>query len=285
MVYNEEANIGSLLQRISSQNFLHGELVEIIVVASGCTDQTESIVQDHMRRDRRIKLLCQPIREGKASAVNFFLSVATGDILILESGDTIPDEGSLDKLIVPFSDPGVGMTGAHPIPINTPDTFIGFTVHLMWRLHHRIALISPKMGELVAFRNIVHKIPAQTAVDEASIESIVRSEGYRLCYVPNAVVRNKGPQNIRDFIIQRRRIATGHTALLKQENYRVSTSGPLTIAKVLLEEHSWSLRDTIWTLGAIGLELFSRVLGYYDFRFKKKIPYIWDIAYSTKRLD
>jgi biofilm PGA synthesis N-glycosyltransferase PgaC len=285
MAYNEEANIGSLLQRVSSQKVSYGELREIIVVASVCTDRTEYIVRDHMGCDKRIQLLRQPIREGKASAVNFFLSAATGDILILESGDTIPDEGSLDRLILPFSDPGVGMTGAHPVPVNPPDTFIGFVVHLMWRLHHKIALLSPKMGELVAFRNIVRKIPEQTAVDEASIESIVRSDGYKLCYVPDAIVRNKGPQNIRDFIIQRRRIAAGHTALSKQEKYKVSTSSPRTIANVLLEEHSWSFRDTIWTLGAIGLELLSRVLGYYDFRFKKKIPYIWDIAYSTKRLD
>ena len=285
MAYNEEANIGSLLQRVSSQKFSHGELLEIIVVASGCTDRTENIVQDHMRRDKRIRLLRQSIREGKASAINFFLSAAGGDILILESGDTIPDEGSLDKLIAPFSDSGIGMTGAHPVPVNSPDTFIGFVVHLMWRLHHKIALLSPKMGELVAFRNIVLKIPSQTAVDEASIEAIVRGEGYKLCYVQDAIVRNKGPQNIRDFIKQRRRIATGHTALSKQEKYKVSTSNPRTIANVLLEDHAWSLRDTAWTLGAIGLELISRLLGYYDFYFRKKIPYIWDIAYSTKRLD
>lgn len=285
MAYNEEANIGSLLQSVSSQKFSHGELLEIIVVTSGCTDKTEYIVMDHMRQDKRIQLLRQPTREGKASAINLFLSAATGDILILESGDTIPDEGSLDKLIAPFSDASVGMTGAHPVPVNQMDTFIGFAVHLMWRLHHEIALLSPKMGELVAFRRFVREIPVQTAVDEASIEAIVRNDGYKLWYVQDAIVRNKGPQNIADFIKQRRRIAAGHRALSKKEHYKVSTSSPLIIAKVLLEEHSWKLRDTIWTLGAIGLELLSRVLGYYDLCFKKKVPYIWDIAYSTKRLD
>jgi cellulose synthase/poly-beta-1,6-N-acetylglucosamine synthase-like glycosyltransferase len=285
MVYNEEANIEVLLRTISSQTFSHGKLLEIIVVASGCTDRTEYIVQEHVKQDKRVRLIYQPLREGKASAINLFLSVATGDILILESGDTIPDDNALDKLMAPFSDPAVGMTGAHPIPINSPDTFIGFTVNLMWRLHHKIALLSPKLGELVAFRNVVREIPAKTAVDEASIESIVRNHGYRLCYVPDAIVRNKGPQNIRDFIMQRRRISAGHTALSKQEKYKVSTSSPYTIIKILLSDHSWSFRDTVWTLGAIGLELFSRTLGYYDFCFKKKVPYIWDIAYSTKRLD
>lgn len=283
MAYNEEANIGRLLQSLLGQKFIHGFLKEIFVVASGCTDKTEEIVRNFMDKDRRIKLLIQPQREGKASAINLFLSKASGDILILESGDTVPDQGSLNMLVEPFKDPSIGMTGAHPIPVNQKSRFIGFAVHLMWSLHHQIALSTPKLGELVAFRNFVRKIPRDTAVDEASIEAIVREAGYQLRYVPEAIVRNKGPENIRDFIKQRRRIAAGHKHLLRKQNYQVSTYNSFRILAILLREHSWNLRDTIWTLGAIGLEIIGRIIGYYDFSIQKKNPFIWDIASSTKR--
>lgn len=285
MVYNEEGNIGRLLHCILCQDFTHGLLEDIIVVASGCTDKTIDIVHQLSMQDERIKLLIQPHREGKASAINYFLSKASGDILILESGDTIPESDSLDKLVAPFEDLKIGMTGARPVPVNSKRTFIGFTVHLMWTLHHKIALVNPKLGELVAFRNIAKEIPNETAVDEASIEAIIIEAGYELLYVPDAVVRNKGPDNIRDFIKQRRRIAAGHKHLFRQQDHKVSTSDPKEILRILIKEHSWKFRETIWTIGAIGLEFIGRILGSYDFYIQKKNPFVWDIATSTKRLD
>jgi len=154
----------------------------------------------------------------------------------------------------------------------------------MWRLHHKIALSTPKLGELVAFRSLVKEIPVDTAVDEASIEAIIRKAGYELRYVPDAVVRNKGPENIRDFLKQRRRIAAGHKHLMIEEHYEVSTMDPKKIVKLLLKEHAWGLKNTLWTFGAIMLEIIGRGLGYYDFYVRKKNPFIWDIAASTKKL-
>jgi len=280
MVYNEEANICRLLRSLLKQKITHCYLKEIFVVASGCTDRTEEIVRNFIHEDSRIKLLVQPEREGKASAINLFLSEA-----VLESGDTIPKEGALNKLVAPFEGPSIGMTGARPIPVNSKNTFIGSTVHLMWLLHHNIALTTPKLGELVAFKNFVKKIPNDTAVDEASIEAIVRDAGYELRYVPDAIVRNKGPETIKDFIKQRRRISAGHKHLLREQKHEVSTSDPKKIFRILMQEHSWNFRDTIWTAGAISLELIGRLLGSFDFYIRKKNPFIWDIASSTKGWD
>ena len=208
---------------------------------------------------------------------------SSGEVLVLASADTLPTENTLDKLIAPFIDPKVGMTGAHPIPINSNDTFMGFTVHLMWGLHHKIALITPKLGELVAFRNIVREIPKNTAVDEACIEAIIKDKGYDLRYVSEALVKNKGPDNVSDFIKQRRRIAVGHKYLYRDQKYNVSTHSPLKILKVLIPEVSCNLKWIAWTAGAVVLEAIGRLLGYYDYILKKKNPYIWDIACSTKK--
>ena len=284
MAYNEEANIGRLLETVLGQEFIHGELKEIFVVASGCTDRTGDIVKNYEGRDKRIRLIVQPERRGKASAINLFLDEASGDVLILESGDTVPAPGTLDKLIAPFENPEVGMTGGRPIPVNQRDNFIGFTVHLMWLLHHKIALETPKLGELVAFRNFVHQIPQDTAVDEASIEAIIKEAGFKLRYIPDAIVRNKGPENMKDFLKQRRRIAAGHGHLKAKTNYEVSTTDPLKILRILFQETVWKPKETLWIVGAIALEGAGRLLGYYDLRVRKKNPFVWDIARSTKDL-
>ena len=87
--YNEEANIGPLLEALSDQHLHEVEIVEIIVVASACTDHTVPIVREQMALDPRIKLIEQERREGKTSAINLFLPAAQSDICLLESFDML----------------------------------------------------------------------------------------------------------------------------------------------------------------------------------------------------
>jgi glycosyltransferase involved in cell wall biosynthesis len=46
--YNEEANIGRLLDALLAQHLRAVEISEIIVVASGCTDNTIPIVESYV---------------------------------------------------------------------------------------------------------------------------------------------------------------------------------------------------------------------------------------------
>jgi poly-beta-1,6-N-acetyl-D-glucosamine synthase len=282
MAYNEEGGIARLLNALLRQELVHARIKEIVVVASGCADRTEAIVRDFMKNGPCIRLMTQDRREGKASAINLFLSIASGDICVLESADTIPDPGAIDKLVAPFALLAVGMSGGRPIPINLPDTFIGYAVNLLWSLHHAISLASPKLGELIAFRNFIRNIPKDTAVDEASIEAMVTKAGYDLRYVPEAIVRNKGPENIREFIRQRKRIAAGHRHLLKEQGYQVSTTDPKKILKIVIQCQSWNFRQVFWTVGTILLEAAAKALGNLDFYIRKQAPAVWKISKSTK---
>lgn len=100
--YNEAANIGNLLEHILEQRLETVAVQEIIVVASGCTDQTEAIVQKFMGRDGRIRLLSQPRREGKASAMNLFIREAANDVMILCSADLQPEATAVEHLVAPL---------------------------------------------------------------------------------------------------------------------------------------------------------------------------------------
>ena len=282
MAYNEAANIGRLLQCLLDQQCSGYLIKEIIVVASGCTDNTESIVRGFSDRDQKVKLLVQPCREGKASAINLFIRHARSDIVVMESADTMPEPTTIQRLLEPFADPEIGMTGGHPTPINDPNTFMGFATHLMWELHHQIALRRPKLGELVAFRRIFHRIPVRSAVDEVSIEAAIRSQGYHLCYVPEAIVHNCGPQTVSDFLRQRRRIYAGHLKVRQGQGYEVSTMSGFRILLTLLRTWRWGWRHVLWIPAVMGLEVYGRFLGWVDYRFKKRDHAVWDMALTTK---
>jgi biofilm PGA synthesis N-glycosyltransferase PgaC len=288
MAYNEEANIGKLLQTLLQQQITCCQLQEIVVVASGCTDNTVPIAQDYAKREPTITVLVQQQREGKASAINLFLKHArSADIIVLESADTLPaDEHTVNRLVLPLIEKtDVGMTGVRPFPVDMADHFLGFVVQLQWKLHHRISLISPKLGEMVAFKNILGEIPVDTAVDEACIEALIEPQGYVLEYVPDAVVYNKGPDTIRDFLKQRRRITAGHHHLRRTQHYAVSTLNPFRILASLFDEFVWSPKFLFWTIGAIALEVYGRFLGMSDFYIKKQNPFKWDMATTTKKVE
>jgi cellulose synthase/poly-beta-1,6-N-acetylglucosamine synthase-like glycosyltransferase len=287
MAYNEEANIKYLLMSLLNQRLSKCKICEIIVVASGCTDNTLPIVESIVKDNRIVKLLVQEKREGKASAIDLFLSVAKGNVVIIESGDTIPEKDTVENLVRPLKNPNVGMTGARPVPVNSSDTFMGFTVNLFWKLHHELALIDPKLGEMIAFRNIIREIPKHTAVDEASIEAIITKSGYRIHYAKDAIVRNKGPETISDFIKQRRRIMVGHKHLQTRNGYVVSTmkiGNLLHLFNRLLKNTSWNFKTLLWISSAVLLEFWGRLLGDYDYYIRKENPFAWDIAKTTKNL-
>jgi cellulose synthase/poly-beta-1,6-N-acetylglucosamine synthase-like glycosyltransferase len=283
MAYNEQANIGRMLQAVVSQRTTNLNLTEILVVASGCTDRTESIVHDWARRDQRIRLIVQAQREGKASAINQFLPQVREKIVVVCSADLLPEAGALEALVAPFADPAVGMTTGRPVPVNDPGTFMGFAAHMLWNLHHEINLRSFKAGEMIAFRNIFERIPYNTAVDEASIEPVIRSQGYEVRYVPTAVVYNKGPVTVADYLRQRRRIFAGHLVVRHSLGYTVSTMSGWKILRALLPRLDWRPRPLLWTWGVAALEVYGRFLGRRDFKKRRDRP-VWEIAKTTKDL-
>lgn len=280
--YNEEANIGRTLESLQIQQLRNIQIAEIVVVSSACRDRTDEIVERFGKGDQRIELIRQKDRLGKASAVNLFLQTQKSDICVLAGADTVLEPATIERLCEPFRDDKIGMTGARPIPVNDPSTFMGFASNLVWQLAHRVSLADPKMGELIAFRPVFHRIPEDTPVDEASIEAEVRQKGYVLKYVPNAVVRNRGPETIADYVKQRRRIHAGHLYLKKTKKYGVSTMRTFTLLRFVVGTIRLDWRSIVWTPLAMTLEFYSRLAGTKDFYSKKGKLHVWERVSSTK---
>ena len=281
--YNEEENIGHLLEALLDQHLHEVEIAEIVVVASACTDRTVPIIRSYMERDPRLKLIEQPRREGKTSAVNLFLGAATADICVLESGDTLPDEYAVEHMVRMFTDPQVGMVGAQKVAVNTPNHVVGLLSHLRLRMEHELCLEIPRLGEMIAFRKIVERIPPDVAMDEAFVEAFVVKRGLTVRYAPDAIVYSTGPTTIGDFVRQRRRNHAGHLYLKHKYGYAVSSIQNQRVMRVAFKE-VWGVIQTLWLFFLLGtLEGWSRLLGWYDFAVKRDRHVVWDMAWTQKQ--
>lgn len=282
MAYNEEANIAEAIESVLDQRVETSRIAELIVVASGCEDRTCEIVAEISRCDPRVRLIEQPGREGKASAINLFIAAARSPLLLMVSADLLVKDGTFEALLRHFEDPGVGMVGGHPIPVNDEATLLGHAVHLQWRLHDVIARETPKLGEIVAFRNVVPSIPLDTAVDEISIQALVTQLGYRLVYEPEAIVYNRGPANVRDFLRQRRRIYAGHLQVRDRQGYTASTMSSWRVTRALWRSGAFTTPPAAArTIGTVGLEAAGRFLGHYDL-MRRRPQHVWDVSATTK---
>src|SRR6266566_4203074 len=287
MAHNEETNVARTIRSILQQQGPSVRIEEIIVVASGCTDRTVPIVAEIALQEPRVRLCIQEKREGKASAINLFLKQAISPVVVLIGADVLPEDSALEYLCAPLKDPKIGMVGGRPVPVNDPATFMGYAVHLLWRLHDRLARIHPKLGEVIAFRNAISGIPTDSSVDEISIQALISQLGYHLVYEPACIVHNKGPLTIRDFLKQRRRIYAGHLQTRDRQNYEASTMQASLIARQLIACRDFTMstpQQILWTLGIVILEGYARLQGYYDYR-RKREHHIWQMVDSTKDLE
>lgn len=280
--YNEEKNIRHILEALLKQKVSQIHINKIVVISSGSTDKTAEITEELQKNSNKIILIREKVRAGKAAAINKFLKVANEDVIVIESADTIPKKDTIEKLCRPFiHDKKIGMTGGAPFPVNDRDTFVGFLIHSWWWFHRNI----PRFGEIIACKNVFQSIPESSAVDEAFIQADLIKKGYKVVHVEEAHVHNKGPETISDLIKQRRRIFNGHSRLFQEEKIRIDHMTKSSLTLLLFKFKFKSLKELIWLGGGVLIEVYSRMLGFYDQYFNNINPNIWETARTTKDLD
>mgnify|MGYP001626231650 CR=1 FL=1 len=247
--YNEENNIGNLLNNLCRQFIPKPFIIrEIIVVSSGSTDRTDEIVQKIAEKDARVKLVSEEERKGKAHALNLFLERAKGEILVVVSADTEPKNGSVARLLEAIKG-DVGGACAKTIP-NYKKTVLGVFYNFLWRVHNRMLFkemlngnLSHLGGDMWAIRRgIITKIPPNIINDDAFIGIALKRKGWRVVFVPDAEVFIRCPCTPLEYISQRERVLIGHKQIEKMIGVAPTTIGALAFKKpkysikILVEE-------------------------------------------------
>lgn len=283
--YNEQFNIRGAVESIFAQKGDSFVIDSIIIVSSGSTDRTDEILKELASEYDIVHPIFQESRKGKNSAVNEIIRNSNTDIVVIYNADNLfASEYSLDMLIRPFADHKVGVTGGHPIPLNSHDSIPDYTVQLMWSVHHFVSLQSPNIGELIAFRKTDLELPTDSQGDEGLIRAALECKGYSTTYVPEAMVYNMGPTNVSDFLRQRKRVNVGETRIREKTGFKHPTHNLGTLAVALLS----SLRQfgfrPIKAISAVSLEYLSRLMARMYAKNHDGDISVWDQVKTTKKL-
>lgn len=290
--YNEEKNIGALLDNLLTKQPLPYNF-EIIVICSGCTDNTPSIVKKFGKKDKRIRLISENERRGKAFALNRLLNIYRGEIFVHLDADHLPEPGALNALLKHFKDAKIGAVSGCQIPLKV-DNFMGRINDVIWGLHnetqryyHQKCKAQHLGGVLFAIRKgICDRIPEDIVNDDAYMGVICQKKNYRIVFEEKARAIFRGPESISDYITQRRRVIYGHLKVKKETNVTpmVLESSPLedkiAIISIWLKKN-W--RNFHYFLVACFLEAIVNILARIDFKKGNSPHKVWKIATTTKK--
>jgi cellulose synthase/poly-beta-1,6-N-acetylglucosamine synthase-like glycosyltransferase len=245
------ANLENLLKTIESETFPELALKKIVLVASACDPKALTFARRLASSNKRLVLIEEPERRGKADAINQIIDNYDGRFLVLINSDALPQPGAISELLrIIEKDAGMGMISASPY-VGEREGLTGALSQLLWEVHNELLrklnhgdLNNRCCDELLALRaEAVHKLPPDTVNDGAYLAGKASLAGYSIRFCETAKVKIDVPQTFVDVIRQRRRIVYGHFQIWKTVG-----QPPKTLESMLTSDPILSLSIIIRTL-------------------------------------
>jgi cellulose synthase/poly-beta-1,6-N-acetylglucosamine synthase-like glycosyltransferase len=246
--------------------------------------------------DKRLVVVLENKREGKAIAINKIIRRATGDILVLASADIKLGRNSIPRLVQSLADNSSwGAVDSRVELVNGDTKLMDRVCTLLWEVHNEILdeldgddRLAHVAGDLWAVRReLIGEIP-NTINDDAYLALMVQRKGSAIHRVGNSLVSIAGPRSPAEYVAQRSRILLGHFHLIRDFK-AVPTTFEFTLP-VRLGRNVKTLTETVRKLGpsylaslfvASFLELVSIQVALVSLLTRRK-PRPWRIAHTTK---
>jgi cellulose synthase/poly-beta-1,6-N-acetylglucosamine synthase-like glycosyltransferase len=189
---------------------------EIIVVESGSTDNTYSVLSKYVSQGK-IKMIKQPRRLGKSSAINQGLKECKSDIVVLTDADAKLDRGAIRELVKNFADQSVGAVVGN-LTITSGKSLASKMNHMFYRIFRQKLRMwestfdsaSFWSGELCSFRkSLLERIEEDIINDDRYILLKIRSKGYRCVCESASHAYESDAESVLGQIMHKRRTTTG----------------------------------------------------------------------------
>lgn len=276
--HNEEAVVAAMVSALGRLDYPRHRL-QIICVEDGSSDRTGELL-DEYAAGTGITVLHRPPGEGggKSGALNFALTRARGEVVIVFDADHRPHSGVVWRLARHFADPEVGAVqgwcrihngSASPIArLVEIDYLAGYLVnesgrHLIYRL--------PAYGgaNCAVRRDLLSSAGGwneDTVTEDTDLTLRLTLRGYQVRYDATAVDEEEAVTTLRHYWRQRYRWARGHQQAWRDfrsavwRNRRMSFTGKLETTMFLLVFHTPVMAGLgavlllLWTLGAVRID-------------------------------
>ena len=220
--YNEEKVIGLTIEALIHADYPNKE---IIIVDDGSNDNTLNIA----KRYRHQAKVLHKENGGKASALNFGLAFAKGEIIVIVDADTIVGYDSLKMLARGFEKKEVAAVAGNIKIRNTINLLTKCQsleyltgIQIMRRGLDYFGSIPIVPGALGAFRRESLKEAGDyqktTLVEDFDATITVLKSGLTVQGSNSAVGYTQAPQKLKDFFKQRKRWYRGNLQVMKRHN-------------------------------------------------------------------
>jgi len=214
--YNETGGIVRTVQSLLAQRYPR---IEILVVDDGSSDGTAAVASGAFGHHADVRVFTKP-NGGKASALNYGLARATGEIVVAVDGDTLLAPGAIAALVAPLADGRVGAVAGN--------AKVGNRINLVTRWQAVEYITSQNLDRRAfALLNCITVVPGaigawrrtlvleaggfseQTLAEDQDLTLTLLERGWRIAYADGAVAYTEAPDTLRGLSSQRFRWSFG----------------------------------------------------------------------------
>ena len=214
--YNEEVNSVRTIENLLKSDY---ENIEIIFVDDGSKDKTYSNVDSAFNGNKKVKVYTKP-NGGKASALNYGISVSNGEYLVCIDADTQLKTDALKELLKSFNDEKVGAVAGNVKVGNTINWITTWqsieyitSQNFDRRAFGLLNCITVVPGAIGAFRKSavieVGKFSTDTLAEDCDLTIRLLRAGYKVKFSNKAIAYTEAPETLRMFLKQRFRWTYG----------------------------------------------------------------------------
>jgi cellulose synthase/poly-beta-1,6-N-acetylglucosamine synthase-like glycosyltransferase len=165
--------------------------LSLIFITDGSTDDSIQLVQQHAS----IKLLHQPIRQGKYAAIKRAMLQVETPIVVFSDANTMLNSDCIKKLVVHYADKKTGgVAGEKKIIRSKNVSAVGEAEGLYWqyeslmkKLDASLNTVTGAAGELFSIRTeLFRELSDELILDDFVISMQICLQGYKIEYEPEA---------------------------------------------------------------------------------------------------
>jgi peptidoglycan/xylan/chitin deacetylase (PgdA/CDA1 family)/spore germination protein YaaH/glycosyltransferase involved in cell wall biosynthesis len=214
--YNEDRVVTRTVRTVLDQGY---EGLEVLVVDDGSPDRTSEVVREQFGDDPRVRLFRKP-NGGKASALNYGVEHAAGEIIVALDADTLFPAGAIAALVRPLADPRVGAVAGNAkvgnrINLVTRWQAVEYITsqNIDRRAFSLLNCITVVPGAIGAWRKglIVESggFSSQTLAEDQDLTMTILEKGWRIAYADQATAYTEAPDTMGGLAKQRFRWSFG----------------------------------------------------------------------------
>ncbi len=204
---NEGELIYQRLKNLLAQDYPQDK-VEIIVISDGSEDDTVELVlkirSEHSQENAIIKFLELDLGQGKPSALNRGVALATGDFLVFADCRQSFAKDTVRRLIENFSDKKVGCVSGELLFRESLESDIEKEMGFYWKFEKIIRKLECKTGSVVGVtgavyamrRSLFRTIPKETLLDDLYCPLQCYYQGYRVLFDARAKAYDTVSDNV-----------------------------------------------------------------------------------------